>query len=281
MRQGWKVVESGVDWLSASCSIHKLHEGQSLERFAVRSDELLRAEESRGCKRVRWTNHGFTGWTCGQVGAAVHGSTAIVRLSGHCAAERWRDFVEDSTNVSRLDLAVTARNDAEWTDVTREHLNQVRDHAKLHNPRLRVTRIDGGKHGNTLTIGSRSSDAYLRVYDKERESKREEYRDCWRYELELKRKLANGAAANLYNSEEPCTDVCSTVSMWGLMRACVVPWGSEVQELSLIPVVRSGGAEDTVRWLRMCVRASVQRAVASGKRFEVLSALGLYDEPEE
>ena len=49
-----------------------------------------------------------------------------------------------------------------------------------------------GQDGNeTVYIGSQKSDKLLRLYDKFRESKKEHYRNCVRFEMQLRHKASN------------------------------------------------------------------------------------------
>src|SRR6185369_14006468 len=97
----------------------------------------------------------------------------------------WRRIYEQCRNVSRFDLqlTVTQGEDPMWT--TRRHLRELQRYSKAHNNRPKCEyRVD--THGGmTVYSGSNQSLRYLRIYDKQRESKLDQWHGATRYEVQF------------------------------------------------------------------------------------------------
>jgi len=274
MSVAMRLVESRVDWITGTMMLHKATTPDPIECSLQLADELITNERRKGNQLRRWSFSGFDGLTSGQVSVGQSGQGMIYRLSGDAARDNWQKVHAVATNISRLDVAATYELQKEWRDMSYVHWLEAMDYQRKHNPRMRVTRIDGGKFGRTLTIGSRSSDAYGRIYDKHAESKREEYRDCWRYEVEFKRSQAVQAAQLLADSPGRPAQAAEVASGWFRTRGCS---HIEVPTDQTLPCSSQQPSEDArrLRWLRMGVRGSVQRLIETGHKDEVLQALGI------
>lgn len=272
-----ELIESRVDWISASVMLKDCSSDAELIAAGKLAASLLTAEEQRGNRLQRFSLHGFNGLRAGSAAVGKSASGMIFRLSGDVAAEQWKNVYELSTNVSRLDCAATLRHTGAWIDRSRVHLDEARSYAKKSAPKMRVTRIDGGAHGTTLNIGSRVSDAYGRIYDKEAESQSDHYRDCWRYEVEFKRDKANLACSALSGSSLDSLAPASVSLSWFEARG-IVPG----QSLTGVALPRSfqapGELDNSLLWFRTGVRGSVARVIAGGRLKEALDSLGLYAE---
>lgn len=269
-----ELIESRVDYLTATCQENQTHEGQSFERLLDWAYDALAVEHRRGNDMVPWRSESFEGMKSGQLCVGRNERGLLFRASGEFAARHWRTIYRDATNVSRIDCAATIRLTDRWSDLSRVHHDEVLQYQKERSPHLRVTRIDGGKHGNTLTVGSRSSEGYGRIYDKWLESGIEEYQDCWRYEVEFKKKAALFKAAYL------ATEECDAL----LPAAIALKWfqarGARSVQLPRQCVDTSTPYKATddnrrLAWVSRSVAPLVQLLIDNGRQAEVIEALGL------
>jgi DNA relaxase NicK len=271
-----ELIESRVDYLTATCLKNQLHEGQSFNRALEWAYDAVQVEHRKGNDLSPWRSESFEGMKSGQICVGRNEEGLLFRVSGDFAAKNWRTIYQDASNVSRIDCAATIRLTDRWSDLSRVHHDEALLYQKERSPHLRVTRIDGGKHGNTLNIGSRASEGYGRIYDKFLESHAEEYRDCWRYEVEFKKRSALLKAAYL-----------ATESIDGLLPASIsLGWfqGRGLRSLR-IPMVSVDTStpfkpsDDSKRlaWISRSVSPVVRLLIEHGRRDEVLTALGLSD----
>lgn len=271
-----QLIESHVDYLTATCLSAQLHEGQSFDRLLQWGYDMVQVEHRRGNDLSPWRSESFEGFRSGQLCVGRNEEGLLFRLSGAFAADHWRTVYEDATNVSRIDCASTVRLTDRWIDLSRVHHEEALQYQKERSPHLRVTRIDGGKHGNTLNIGSRSSESYGRIYDKAAESKSEHYADCWRYEVEFKKRAALFTAAHL--AADPGDKLLPAAIVVGWLQRRGV---SHVQGLTgwatTSPSQRVTDDRRRLTWMRTSVRPGVQDLIARGLIEEVLEALDLRD----
>jgi hypothetical protein len=205
-----RVVEIGVDWLT--CTAKKGEIGATLLR--VLADEMLAEERSHSEPINDYRAEGFKGFICGGIRWGERENDSVFALSGELAAKHWRRAVPNASNISRLDLQVTARLEEADPRVHEKGLRTFERWRRGENgPRPRGKPPKGGMfdmipHGATLMLGSRISDVYLRNYDKGAErldngypppSSRTGWKPglWWRYEAELKRKVARATALKL------------------------------------------------------------------------------------
>lgn len=271
------VIEDAVDWITATAMYEKEDCAVSGERCAGLASTLLQTEEAKGNRMRTWYMMGFSGLACGQVQAGISGRGFLFRLSGEVAAAHWREVYALSTNVSRLDCQFTLRHDGPWFDRALYHASEARRYQKERAPHMKVTVIDGGAHGRSLCVGSRSSDQYARIYDKEKESRQEHYRDCWRYEVEFKKEAAEFAAAELSAEENSRLTPGAQVAGW-LRRRKIDP-GQLLMDVALpCSHKRSSDAIRSLKWFRSSVKPSVDRVLKHGLASEALDALGIMGE---
>ena len=121
--------------------------------------------------------------------------------------------------------------------------------------------LQTSEHSDTLYIGSRSSDAYGRLYDKGAESKAEAYAGCWRYEVEYKRKPALAKARALWSSPDTEAAIQGDCYRW-------------FSDRRVLPCFRPGAAvvggevptevaddERWLAWVRRCVQPRARELV--------------------
>jgi DNA relaxase NicK len=133
--------------------------------------------------------------------------------------------------------------------------------------------------GNTLYLGRRVSDVFMRVYDKHRESKLDHYKGCWRFEVQYNNRAAwttmQALAEHNFDDEWLRDRVLSEfmkrgISGAGLKRGtCAVPFRRDPRPAS--------SSSSRLAWLKSQVRPTVDQLVQAGYREEVLVALGLRD----
>lgn len=267
-----RVFETSVDYITATSA-----ERESIDCLSQYAAGWLRSEENAGCMLNAFYLQGYSGFSCGSVQAGSKGGSFLVRLSSYQASQHWRTVLEYATNVSRLDLQSTLQFKVDQPRFAESCERRARFYAKEHNVRREVELRRNSKKGNTLYVGNRLSDRFIRIYDKRKESKLEHYERCWRGEIELKRALANDQAIMLATSEDENADI-SRLVLKAMLRVGI-PWqGAEGKALACALRQRSRGSTDRrLAWLRTQVRPSVAQLLEILPRAEVLEALGLDD----
>jgi hypothetical protein len=122
--------------------------------------------------------------------------------------------------------------------------------------------IIGHEAGDTARIGSRKSNYHGRIYDKYRESGEEQYRNCWRYEVECKGDAARVAARLVSTMDNHPAPIAASVFRWYAARGVQCRFAPDAPgELS--PIGRpETDAEGQLRWLARGVAPVVKRLLA-------------------
>ena len=225
-----------------------------------------------------WAWQGYVGWQCGQVCIGERPDGSIVRLTGKAAHDWASDGLPAGHNISRLDIAWTVWGISDQSKQIARHSVETEDYRKsLRSRPYKVRLIDGKGDGDTLYVGTRVSELWLRVYDKERSPNGgNEYKTALRYECECKEQLAqraySGCVSNGYSAAS-----CLQVLTGLLARRGVVPLGiGSIRQkpvgITPLPVT---SLEGSLSWLEKQARPTIARLMREGYEQEVLEALGL------
>lgn len=187
----------------------------------------------------------------------VHVSWSGSALQG----ENWEELANKITGVSwkitRLDLAV---------DVNRKwEIAALYEHQKQGwiVTNARKARLIQSTDGSTLYIGSRTSERYLRIYDKAAQTGT---REPWtRIELECKGEFANGVFLYLLNETSPdfrdvirgYVDFTESLQWQAAMASPTPPWSLSKAEKRT----------DTKAWLLQSVAPSLAKAIVEDQDF--------------
>jgi hypothetical protein len=271
------VIESQPDWLTLTSPKDDLG-----APFNWWGRALVSGEESRGNKRITWGMHGYTGAHAGRVSWGTRSGGAIICLSGDAAREHLDTGLGLCTNVSRLDIAATVRLSPADSNLEVAHYLQFADWHRKVASQMKGSLVQSVQGGQTCYVGSRASELFLRIYDKEQESRdprtkapEERYIGTHRYELEIKGDRALPMAQMVQQSPDAP----------GLIRATLASHltrhGVDARLLSdsaqaILPGFRRRSDTDTkLDWLASQVRSTYAWLKAQGEGGRALRALGI------
>lgn len=277
-----------TDYFRLTCG-----DSHSAERLALICASLTREFRERGDRQRPWRYMGGydDGWSCGPIAYAEGHESVLVQASSIASDPLFLECKRQGLLVkpTRIDPQVTvqlgaddpgyARQMAELADVYR------RSGAREGFP-FKVHVRDGKGDGDTLEMGTRGSEVYLRLYDKYREGFKKPHRKMvepdqfpagtWRFEGELK----GGAAVEMYSrlceapslGEGVLSEVRGLFADHGVELPVDGAKGLPVRELK-----HRSDVDRTRAWLRSSVRPSIEQLIADGLLSEVLSDLGLFE----
>jgi hypothetical protein len=201
------LLDASIDWFTVTSD-----DGLRLRFMEAKAERTMLALEAIGSPRTYTNRLGFVGERVEGFFYGKRGDTLMVIGSGEVAAAQASFFLGLATHVTRLDLAVTLRDediDRDWTAIAQR---QASMDGRVDSGVLKTHRIEGTPDGRTLYIGSRSSDRYIRIYDKTAESKGVWPLRSWRWEIEYKKPRAGLVAARLLRSGGRPNDVIDVVA---------------------------------------------------------------------
>lgn len=264
-----KIVSVGIDWLTATAYRTREHEG-----FQELGSKLLSDVKQQGNDERLWKARGYHGKHCAGVRCGIRADTHLIQLSGDDAHEHWKEVAQLSTNISRLDVEVTLQFESADSEFIQRQSARAQTSKRRRCRTSNVTLITSTLTGDSLYLGQRSSDLYLRCYDKGRESKTLPAGLLIRQEAELKRDRAKSFALELIASPE--SDRVAGAFISSLFRRRGIQTAMNYEEYG--ESARAKSSTDQYRklcWLKQAVAPSVRSLLESGKGEEVLRALGL------
>lgn len=266
----WTVVEVGIDYITATARSQSGREG-----LLTLGQTLTVTEQRTGADVRPFAWQGYRGLSAGPCTWADRDDGAMLRLSGHLASAHWRTASLVLENCSRLDLQVTAR----WSGGLPVHevqwWQEARSGAEDANHNGLVAMVRDNRGGWTLYIGSRTSPRFARLYNKEAESKKEEYRKCLRWEVEYKGEAANQVLRALTGAQSAEPLIRATVRSHYEDRGVTVPWKANGPCVGASIVARPTDNAIRLRWLKLQVAPSLARLHAAGLLQDALESLGL------
>lgn len=225
-----------------------------------------------------WAWQGYIGYSCGpcQIGERPDGT--IVRLSSKSAHDWLASGLPAGHNISRIDVAMTVWGVSDQSKQIALHSVEAENERKtLQSRPFRVRLIDGFGDGDTLYVGHRTSELFVRIYDKEREQKDvPEWKTALRYECECKDDLARRVYERcILGGYSPAN--CAEVLTGLLARRGVMPLGSgRIRSAYIAPShLPKSSIESALSWLDVQVSPTVRRLIEAGYESEVWEALGI------
>lgn len=264
---------SSIDWLTMT--VKNRVQRDIIARMA--EEETTRLEEA-GHERVNYVSHGYSGWRAGGVTYGCRKDDDIVRLSGNAAGERWRTWGKHASNVSRIDLQVTHRIEGPPKSLGRTIYNGLAEgDIALRRARGQAI-IESSDGGCTLYVGSRTSEVFLRLYDKGVEQAFCEPGLLWRWEVELKDASAKAMYQDL--TRLGCSDmiIAGHVRRIWSERGITPPWKPTAETCAPYVTRPVTDVARKLSWLRNQVSPTVAYLIRRGLRADVLQALGVSEE---
>lgn len=262
---------AGVDYITAVARDKGLHEAMWSEARKLLDDEVF-----AGNRIVERGWRGMTGFQAGQITVMEkRGSYVMVQLRSELAAAQWRRMMKVSDHVTRLDLQVTvelAHQEIDLGDIVYNHVKNIQ--ADLHSS-VEYSIIANTKGGTTVYTGSRQSSRFGRLYDKGAQMGKPAGK-IWRYEMELKKPVADKAAGNLLNIEQPeAVVIAATVHRWFEQRGMMPVFKATDSYITMeIPKVPTDD-DRTLKWMREQVSAPFRRLVDKGYASTLTEILGV------
>lgn len=271
--------DAGIDYLRLTYAAT----GEELDNVAGRYADAVRWVLQRAgdpSTPTGWAALGYAGAQNGPASWGTRPDGAILQVSGTLAHEL---FLCDlpRTNVPRMDIQVTT-----WGEISPEaipgRVAKQSDAARqgANGRPWKITFIDGYGAGDTVYLGSRTSDTYVRVYDKGAEKGDTMYAGSVRYEIELKNEVACAAYSSLLQ-QEATIDRAIAAMVGGYLshRGVALPHWIQVAGTAVPSRPRhTYAAERTLEWLSKGVRPSIVRLLKAGYSYEMLHRI-LFGKP--
>lgn len=270
-----EVIDAGIDYISLTMQNDNPNV-QAWHRAALAYLEHISAQvgEMNETKRL-----GYEGITVGGSFVGKRERDTIAIFSGERAKVAFERLYRRDTHVSRMDVQVSYRYRVSTNNVAQVARNNVdRANRRISSARQRnATLMEDLRGGATCYVGTRTSEQFARIYNKEAESGKEEFARVWRFEVQLKNKLAVKLAEQIAGQTYTTTNHSVVfVKQWLSHRGVPTPWQADAELLPLPKVEKPNSQNDEkLLWLRTQVRPALRTLLKYGLRDAILEALGL------
>ena len=264
------IKEAALDYLTLT-----FKPGWNREAARARAVAVQKTEDEDGEPSAPFRLHGYVGVAHGRVAWGDRHDGSILQLAGATAELEASVFLPLASHVSRVDMAVTVHLPDKSLDPAKEGyasgLAFQPTHGKppIYDYR---ERSDGGKQ---LSIGSRTSPRYGRVYAKFEQCKLPFYVDCFRYECELKGALAPRSAARAVGSPDRGGFVAAYVHKYFSERAVPCYFDTPDPDVRLDSYRPRTSDLSRALWLARACKPVIDKLIARGRMADVVAALGL------
>lgn len=267
--QSSNLPECGVDWLTCTATGGFAVDG--LEAIA-RRELLLQKEAGQTIRPASW--QGYVGHRGENIFYGCRPKEAALTLSGASPLPLIKECIEAATNVSRIDLQITVRHEQPYMSYGKLAYSLLEDGGTRPGRKPIITRIHKTAPGETISVGSRLSDQYGRVYDHGVKHGTSAPGTAWRHEVEFKRDSALHIARQITLPDKALDSIARTVYLWYASRGLRLmerePSGSLMESVGTVRNDPGG-----IEWLRRNVQSTVLKAVHTHGLAATLDALGL------
>lgn len=258
----------GIDYIRATT-----REAWLAKEWADAFELVLGSYRGGGIKRINRSFLGYTGGLAGKVFLGTRSDGWMLQISGSDAHVWWNDFGPARGNVTRIDFQITAKLALPCAvylpDLWRKVCN-----TRMGKGRASTARLFSEPQGTTgISIGSRASERYFRIYDKGREQGLVDVKDLLRWEVELKGSAAKVGAYLLESNPSLVDGVRNAVISYYESQGVTLPIKEPYEKLVIPNVTKSPSVFTKLKWLRDDVSPTVRTLVDSVGVEAVLQAL--------
>ena len=239
-----KQIYTGVDYIRLTAQDH----GPLAAWRAICLPEFVREEEAGRKAHARWVM-GYWGRVGEHCFVGEREDGCMIQLSGSMAWDRWYDASNHSRKATRLDLQVTWPIEGEPGQYIHDLYYAGMLHKPLNGRPPQLTLTDTPEGAKMLTVGNRQSLLYGRCYDKFRESKMPEYKQCVRWEIEVKAESAVDLTAYMREHRNESATTRAIVAQFWTERGMQPFWETYEAMEGVPPVKRSRTDETKIAWL--------------------------------
>jgi DNA relaxase NicK len=263
-----KQTYTGVDYIRITSLDHKPVAAWE----ALVLPEYLREEQAGRKPHWRWML-GYYGRVGEHCFVGKNDSGSMIQLSGALAWSRWYDAGNHSERCTRIDLQVTWPLDGEPGEYIREQYQVGQLHQPINGRPPSLQLIDTPQGAKMLTVGSRQSEVYGRMYDKYKESKMPEYKSCVRWEIEVKGRQALDLNAYMRdNKYEPGVTRAIVKQFWQYRG--MTPFWDTFEALEMEPPMKRSRTDETkLAWLQAQVAPTIQTLMEHNRGQDAIRAL--------
>lgn len=268
-----QTVYSGVDWISGTLGRDEIDDQTWIWDCLHALEDVQRL----GNTYKRRSLLGFDGWESGGCFVGSNDTMHYAQFAGKYANDAYHMLEHPKVHISRVDLQLTVQYDTELLKEGRyQYARAIHHNKSLPEHRQRKIHLYAGSDGgDTVYVGSPSSDTRGRVYNKAKQSGDAAYERSWRYEVVYRNQNAASVFRRITDKNTEITSVIYTeVAAWYRERGIIIlDLGDNTGEAIKPPKSPRTDVERKLRWIRNQVVPTIRKLAELGYAEEVMDAI--------
>lgn len=268
-----QTVFCGVDWISGTLNREELDD----QVWLADCLHALYEVQQLGNTIKRRSLLGFDGWESGGCFVGSSETAHYAQFAGKYANDAYHYLEHPKVHISRIDLQITAQYDIELIREGRyQYARAIHHNSLLPDYRRRKIHLFAGSDGgDTVYLGSPSSDVRGRCYNKARQSGDATYERCWRYEVVYRNEYAHRVFRSVVPKDiEASSVILQEVSTWwgerGVSILGMVNWqGTAIGA----PKAPQTDVERKLRWVKNQVVPTIRKLAELGYAEELMELI--------
>jgi len=268
-----QTVYSGVDWISGTLG------RDEIDNQAWMYDCLHALEDVQrlGNTDKRRSLLGFDGWESGGCFVGSNETMHYAQFAGKYANDAYHMLEHPKVHISRIDLQITVQYSIELQKEGRyQYARAIHFNKSLPESRRRKIHLYAGSDGgDTVYLGSPSSDTRGRLYNKAIQSRDSAYERCWRYEVVYRNQRAASVFRRLFDKDTAATSfILQETLAWYHERGVDVldvVFGGE--NAVSAPKQPKSDVERKLRWIKNQVVPTIRKLAELGYAEELMEAI--------
>lgn len=268
-----QTVSCGVDWISGTLGRNEIDN----QTWLYDCLHALTEVQQYGNTYKRRSLLGFDGWESGGCFVGSNDTTHYAQFAGKYANDAYHYLEHPKVHISRLDIQITVQYDIELIKEGRyQYAHAVHYNKGLPEYRRRKINLYAGSDGgDTVYVGSPSSDVRGRLYNKAKQSNEQAYERSWRYEVVFRNEYAHKLFGRLISEDNETSKlILAQVVAWYAERGIVVlDVGVERTDTITAPKQPKSDVERKLRWVKNQVVPTIRKLAALGYAEELMEVI--------
>lgn len=268
-----ETVYCGVDWISATLGREELDD----QVWLADNLHALSDVQALGNAYKRRSMLGFDGWESGGCFVGSNDTMHYAQFAGKYANDAYHMIDHPKAHISRIDLQVTVQYDTELPKEGRYQYARSIHHNKSlpEHRRRKINLFAGSDGGDTVYVGSPTSNVRGRLYNKAKQSGEHAYERSWRYEVVYRNELAHNVFRRIIDAHTEVTSVIlSSVAQWYHERGIIIlDVGSVASDAIAPPKAPPSDVARKLRWIRTQVVPTIRKLAELGYAEELMSEI--------
>lgn len=268
-----ETVFTGVDWISATLGRDEIDN----QTWVYDSLHALENIAMMGNTYKRRSLLGFDGWESAGCFVGSNDTAHYAQFAGKYANDAYTYLNHPKVHISRIDLQATVQYSAELPKEGRYQYARAIYHNKglpTHRQR-KIHLFAGSDGGDTVYLGSPSSDVRGRLYNKAKQSGEKAYERSWRYEVVYRNEYAASVYRRVLSEADEASEfILSEVSSWFRERGITILGLGNGKGNPIAPPkqVRTD-AERKLSWLKNQVVPTIRKLAEMGYAEELMELI--------